>query len=53
MEKAKRARKAETPKQTKPFPKVARAVPLSRPQETSARLGCCEAAFHSALRVKI
>src|SRR5215813_5322702 len=32
MEKAKRARKAETPKQTKPFPKVARAVPLSRPR---------------------
>src|SRR5215813_14874995 len=31
MEKAKRARKAETPKQTKPFPTVARAVPLSRP----------------------
>src|SRR5262245_4117797 len=31
MEKAKRARKAETLKQTKPFPKVARAVPLSRP----------------------
>jgi hypothetical protein len=29
-EKAKRARRAETPKQTKPFPKVARAVPLSR-----------------------
>src|SRR5262245_55876004 len=28
---AKRARKAETPKQTKPFPKIARAVPLSRP----------------------
>src|SRR5262249_53578135 len=28
---AKRARKAETLKQTKPFPKVARAVPLSRP----------------------
>ena len=31
MEKAKRARRAETPKQTKPFPKVARVVPLSRP----------------------
>jgi DNA-binding FrmR family transcriptional regulator len=30
MEKAKRARKAETPKQAKPLPKVARAVPLSR-----------------------
>ena len=38
MEKAKRARRAETPKQTKPFPKVARAVPLSRPGPTTSAL---------------
>jgi hypothetical protein len=35
---AKRARRAETPKQAKPFPKVARAVPLSRPSSLAAAL---------------
>jgi hypothetical protein len=45
MEKAKRARKAETPKQTKPLPQVARAVPLSRPKQPLPMRIHCDAAM--------